>query len=206
MSCEGSGYRYSDLCARWNDTCPSNALLDIVGNQSIDDLSITYPFHRDAHGAGIVSLVQSVGGVDYSAIGVLKSARALQLSYFVKSQLPSDEERANEWLNSLRDELFDYEDNAINIDFQTSLSLDQVIEDSLASILPLFIVAYTVLAMFSILACLMFDWVRAKPWVALGGLVAAGLGIVSSMGVVSAAGVKFASVVGTMPFLIMGKI
>ena len=126
VSYDGSRYRYSDLCARWNDTCSSNALLDIVGNQSINDLSITYPFHRDARGAGIVSLVQSVGGVDYSASGVLTSARALQLSYFVKSQLSSDEKRSNEWLNSLRDELFDYEDDAINIDFQTSLSLDQV--------------------------------------------------------------------------------
>ena len=204
VSYEGSRYHYSDLCARWNGTCTNNALLHIVGNESINDLSISYPLHRDEQGGGIFNLVQTVGGVVYPN-GVLTSARAVQLSYFVKSQLSSDEQKSEEWMNALRDELFDYEDGAINIEIQTSLSLNQELEASLGSIIPLFTAAYSVLAIFSILACLMFDWVRAKPWVALAGLVAAGLGIVSSIGIMSAAGVKFASVVGTMPFLIMGK-
>ena len=39
----------------------------------------------------------------------------------------------------------------------------------------------------------------------MSGLVAAAFGIASSLGLTSACGVKFASVVGTMPFLVIGK-
>ena len=200
---KGDRYEYNDICARWNDNCTYSGFLQIVGDSSIDSLTIRYPFHTDAQNR-VFNLVQEIGGVEYPS-GVLTSARALLLSYYVRYQTSSDEKVSEEWLNSLRDELFDYDNDVIKIEFQTSLSLNQELEASLASIIPLFAVAYNVLAIFSILACLMFDWVRAKPWVALAGLVAAGLGIVSSMGIMSAAGVKFASVVGTMPFLIMGK-
>ena len=200
---KGDRYQYNDICARWNDTCTNSGFLQIVGDSSIDSLSISYPFHTDAQG-GVFSLVSEVGGVEYPD-GVLTSARSLLLSYFVRSQSSSDEKRAEEWLNSLRDELFDYDSDVIKIEFQTSLTLSQELEASLGSIVTLFIIAYNILVIFAIGACLMFDWVRAKPWVALGGLAAAGLGIVSSIGIMSAAGVKFASVVGTMPFLIMGK-
>ena len=37
------------------------------------------------------------------------------------------------------------------------------------------------------------------------GVMAAGLGIVASLGLVSACGMSFVSIVGNMPFLILGK-
>jgi hypothetical protein len=43
-------------------------------------------------------------------------------------------------------------------------------------------------------------------WLGFGGVLTAGLAIVSSFGLCAAVGVHFVSIVGVIPFLIMGKL
>ena len=43
-------------------------------------------------------------------------------------------------------------------------------------------------------------------WLGFGGVTAAGLAVVSSFGLCATIGVDFVSIVGVVPFLIMGKI
>ena len=50
-----------------------------------------------------------------------------------------------------------------------------------------------------------FLQVRSKPFAAMGGELAAAFAIVTSLGLMSACGLPFASTVGVMPFLIIGK-
>ena len=202
---QGGSHQYKDLCASWNGVCTHSTFLQIVGNRSIDDLSISYPVHVDAQGH-VFNLVHDVGGVDYLKSGVLTSARSIVLQYFVAFQTSFDKRRSEIWLNSLRDELLDYSDARINLEFKTSLSLNQQLDEAQNEAAPLFGIAFIVLVTFTVCACVMFDSVRSKPWVAVGGLVAALLGTASSVGVMSAAGVKFVGVVVVMPFLMLGKL
>lgn len=50
----------------------------------------------------------------------------------------------------------------------------------------------------------MTDQVGQRMWLGFGGVAAAGLAIVSSFGLCAAVGVHFVSIVGVIPFLIMG--
>jgi len=54
--------------------------------------------------------------------------------------------------------------------------------------------------------CIVFNCVPGNN-IIMGfcGVMAAGLGIVASLGLVSACGMNFVSIVGNMPFLILGK-
>ncbi len=54
-------------------------------------------------------------------------------------------------------------------------------------------------------SCMMNDWVRSKPWLALLGVVSAGLSLLSVFGLLSAFGIRSVPQVGLVPFLILGK-
>ena len=54
-------------------------------------------------------------------------------------------------------------------------------------------------------SCMMNDWVRSKPWLALLGVISAGLSLLSVFGLLSALGVRAVPQVGLVPFLILGK-
>ena len=54
-------------------------------------------------------------------------------------------------------------------------------------------------------SCMMTDWVRSKPWLALLGVISAGLSLLSVFGLLSALGVRAVPQVGLVPFLILGK-
>lgn len=51
----------------------------------------------------------------------------------------------------------------------------------------------------------MTDQVGQRMWLGFAGVIAAGLAIVSSFGLCATIGVDFVSIVGVVPFLIMGK-
>ena len=204
LTYDGQVYTYADICGKWNGTCSSNGIIDIYheNGNSFNGFDLSYPIHQGQQRFFV--LTQQIGVVSTNEDGVAQSARAVELSYFLQS---SDDviDVSNAWLDAIRDELFDFSDSRVVVEFQTSNTLSQELEGSLGSIIPLFVGAYNVLAIFAVISCLMFDPVRSKPWVAMSGMVAAALGIGSTIGLMSAAGVKFASVVGTMPFLIIGK-
>ena len=200
----GKSYNYSDLCAKWSGSCSSNGLLSIYreNNNSLENVTLTYPVHKGLTDVNV--LTRHVGSVKTDESGRIISLGSIGLIYSVQT---GDDviEISNEWLDAIRDQLLEYNDPRIEIEFRTANSVSQELERSLRSLYSVSVICLVVLSTFSIVSCLMFDPVRSKPWVACSGLVAACLAIVSSTGLMSAAGVKFASIVGTMPFLIIGK-
>ena len=200
---KGSDITFTGVCSLLNGNCIYNQFITIMTNQSIEDVTLTYPIHY--HDGTFYNLVRQIGGVTLSDDNVILSANALSFYYYVRFQRDGDEDRSTEYLNELRDRMFDYRDSRLRIEFRTSLTLEQELQEALGSVIPLFAITYLVLLVFALLSCLMFDWVRSKPFVAISGLVAAAMGVVSAMGLLSFVGVPFASVIGTMPFLIMGE-
>ena len=88
----------------------------------------------------------------------------------------------------------------------TSLSLEEGIDESTTDIMTQFSITYTVVFTFTAVSCMMFDWVRSKMWYACFGIVTIAIAIVSSLGFGLAVGLPLAATVGSMPFLIVGKI
>ncbi|KAI8483416.1 Patched domain-containing protein 3 [Branchiostoma belcheri] len=73
-----------------------------------------------------------------------------------------------------------------------------------ARVSPYVAAAMGLLILFSVVSCMMLDWVLTKPWLAVTGVLSAALAIVSSMGVLPLAGGSFHSLNAAIPFLLLG--
>ena len=150
---ESNIYTYNDLCETWDGSCEGNTLLTDL-SASNDFNQTGYPFH------GTIFVPSQLGGVSVDSDGYVSSARAYLLAYYVKYSSDSDLEKADLWLEKvkvfLRD---DFRGEGISVDFQTSLSLEEELTAATKAIVPYFSVAYTILFNFTVLTCLMRDWV-----------------------------------------------
>ena len=204
LSYGGQLYTYDDLCGKWNGICSSNAILNIYreNNNTIENISLSYPLHRGLADNHI--LTDQIGKVEMDESGRVQAASLVGLSYFLQS---GDDviDISNAWLDVTRDRLFEYDDARVEVEFRTSNTIRQELEQSIETLYTPFVTGFVVLATFTVVACLLLDPVRSKPWMAFSGMVAAFMGVGSTIGLMSAAGVKFASSVASLPFLMIGK-
>lgn len=87
---------FDQLCARKYNQCIPNEILDIgnyLGSQ-IEDTELTFPFFIS--GSSHIFLGYSVGGVKLDSTGLLKSAKAIRLFYFLQERNGS---ATHLWLN-----------------------------------------------------------------------------------------------------------
>ena len=203
---EGERFTYSALCAQWLGDCEYSEILAIIGNSPIASSDVTFPTYTDSSSGMTYLLTGQLGDVTTDPQMRVTDAGAVILTYYVRYQEPTDQARSDIWIDDVRDMLLDYNNDVdvIETAFWTSNTLDQELAAISEAVLPLFSVAYNAIYVFATLSCMMSDWVRSKPWIAAAGLTATGLGIVSAMGLLALVGQPFASVAGTMPFLLIG--
>ena len=165
-------------------------------------INLKYPVHD------YTFLGMEIGGVEQDHSDVVTSAKAVLLSYHVAHQAEVEAEAGDAWIAALSQHLLDSglaNYSYVKPSLETSLSMDQELDRSTGNITVFFSIAYTILMTFAAISTSMKDWVRSKPWVAIGGEVAVVFAVASTLGLLSVCGVPFASTVGTMPFLIVGK-
>lgn len=102
---------FNDLCARTNNGCFSNVLLEIVGSNGTNGTTITYPQHQ--HGSSSVFLGTALGGVVMGHNSTVISAKALKLFYYLDEQGITDE-ISDQWLTEFK-MLLDIELDSKNI-------------------------------------------------------------------------------------------
>ncbi|XP_029955152.1 patched domain-containing protein 3 [Salarias fasciatus] len=190
---------FQDLCARVNDECFSNVILEVIGSS---ESRITYPVHT--HRSGPVFLGSVLGGVGVDEEGSVRSAQAVKLFYYLGNQ-ESTAEVLDLWLRgfkALLSDTFNYKH--IEVSYYTSKSKQEEIDSHTVDGFPLFLITYAIAIVFSVISCLRTDNVRNKVWVAVFGVLSAALAIVSSFGLLLYIGVPFVITVANSPFLILG--
>ncbi|XP_070560774.1 patched domain-containing protein 3-like [Ptychodera flava] len=203
---DGERYQFEELCGKWDGTCNQNIILSLYGNDAAMEgsINITYPVH-DWTPFVQVFIGTALGGVDFYDDGeTVKSAKAMQLSYLLKYDSDDDERRSKAWELEFLDRIAEYESENVNIAYFTSQTQEIELADSSLGVIPLFSITFTVLITFSILCCVMADWVRSKPLLGQLGVLSAGLAVISALGVGSYIGLPFINVVASMPFLVLG--
>ena len=146
-------YNYTLLCASWKGDCATNSLLQLVTSDPDLFQQTSYPFH------GFEFLGTQLGGVSTDGYGHITTAEAVLLNYFLRYETDDDVAKADLWIGKVKTLLLGYADGTIEIYFQTSLSIEEELRKATISIIPLFAVTYTVLCFFSVLTCMMLDWV-----------------------------------------------
>ncbi|XP_048049010.1 patched domain-containing protein 3-like [Megalobrama amblycephala] len=195
-----TGNTFEKLCAKTNERCKSNAILDIINYSATEIVSstITYPMNN------AIFLGTTIGGVELDS-SKLTSAKAVRLFYFL------DEKNTKEntyWLDGFLKLLSNYTQqkmsSKVHVSYFTSISRQNEFETNSDSVIPLFSITYILAINISVLSCLRLDCVRTKIWVAMFGVVSAGMAVLASFGLLLFCGMPFAMTVASAPFLILG--
>lgn len=87
-----------------------------------------------------------------------------------------------------------------------SRTLELELEENTKTIVPYFSSTFILMALFSVVTCMMTDWVRSKPWLGLLGNVSAAMATVAAFGLCIYLGVDFIGLNLAAPFLMIDRL
>eukprot|EP00062_Callorhinchus_milii_P024130 gi/632983707/ref/XP_007908779.1/ PREDICTED: patched domain-containing protein 1 isoform X1 [Callorhinchus milii] len=208
----GFNYSFAHMCILKDDKMC--ALDDIV--QVLEELRaaramnrtgiiINYPntYLRDGQE---VFIGHQLGGVMLQSKDRVKSARAVQITYYLQTRNSLSDLVAEKWESAFCEtvesfqksnkelKLYPFTSSTLREDFQKT---SQVSEWYL-------ITSLVVVLILAVLCCSMQDCVRSKPWLGLLGLVTMGLAALTSAGIINLMGGKYNSTFLGIPFIVLG--
>lgn len=180
-----------------------------------------------------VYLGSSLGNVSLYPVGpekyILQSASAWLLLYHLRFQPDNVSIISGLWehvsVNAFTKALFKrvlfaqkfaemmlaYKNPYLEVTIFHSQTLTEELARNADSLVPKFVMSFTILIAFSTLNGIAFvkstfyvDWVTSRPMLSLMGCINAGMGIVSSLGLLFFAETEFNQIVNVMPFLVLG--
>ena len=204
---DGDTWTFEDICVQWDGSCHENSILAVYDYTAsrVSTISLRYPLYESDD--VIHFLGGGLGGVEYKqdSQDEVESAAAVKLDYFLRFTEPEDDRRSGLWEEQFLETIEGFSSGELTAARQVSTTLETELDDASTSVILDFSITFTVLITFSICSCVMLDWVRSKPWLAMCGVLSAGLAVLSSFGLMSYIGVPYINVVGSSPFLILGK-
>lgn len=93
----------------------------------------------------------------------------------------------------------------ISISRFASRTLDHELEKNTRQVVPFFSSTFILMGIFSVVTCMMADWVRSKPWLGLLGNVSAVMATAAAFGCAMYLGISFIGINLAAPFLMIGK-
>ncbi|XP_053405532.1 patched domain-containing protein 3-like isoform X2 [Mercenaria mercenaria] len=204
---DGKPVNLQQICARSFGNCSIDGDI-FVGNEFIYAVTtgtpISYPSFMHST-RGPVYYEQIVGNAQVNS-GVLQSASMLSLRVTLRTDSSYYSDTAKNWQNSFIDRMKEYSSNDFEIVFSTADSLSTELNDNVSGDIAFFSVTFTLMITYACFATMTArcDVVGQKQNLGYAGVIAAALAIASAFGLCCAVGVDFVSIVGVMPFLIIG--
>lgn len=137
--------------------------------------------------------------------GLITRVPALQLVYFITADTKAQDERGSVWEEAFLDAVGKAEDSGRFLYISTarfgSRTLDIELENNTRTVVPYFSSAFILMAVFSVVTCMMTDWVRSKPLLGLMGNVSAAMATIAAFGCAVYIGIPFIGINFVSPFL-----
>ncbi|XP_017764306.1 PREDICTED: patched domain-containing protein 3 [Eufriesea mexicana] len=207
---EGTQFTYNQICAKWLDTCFSNDILDlyhVIDDVEKRELNLTFPVTLNPETWHIHLLPVYFGGSVVKE-RVVESVPSMQLAYFLRADNTRQDEIGAAWEEAFLETLRKVEEDNIFKHIATarfaSRTLELELEENTKTIVPYFSSTFILMALFSVVTCMMTDWVRSKPWLGLLGNVSAAMATVAAFGLCIYLGVDFIGLNLAAPFLMIG--
>ncbi|XP_063531515.1 patched domain-containing protein 3 [Cydia strobilella] len=206
----GETFTYKEECAKWEGQCFTNDILNldkIIEEVERGDLNLTFPIMFnpvtwEAHAFPVYFGGSTV--VD----DIIVSVPAVQLVWFVKADTPLQIQRGAAWEDAFLDAVGVAEDTGrfkhISIARFASRTLDHELEKNTRTVVPFFSSTFILMGIFSIVTCMMADWVRSKPWLGLLGNISAVMATAAAFGCAIYLGISFIGINLAAPFLMIG--
>ncbi|KAL3267815.1 hypothetical protein HHI36_006947 [Cryptolaemus montrouzieri] len=187
--------------------------VDLVNHKSFlvesGALNLTFPLMFnpvtwDAHAFPVF-----FGGTEVSDDGIILSVPSVQLVYFGNADNKKFDRMGAAWEDAFLDLITEKQDEQnifkhIRIARFASRTLDHELERNTKSVVPYFSSTFAIMALFSVVTCMMTDWVRSKPWLGLLGNLSAAMATLCAFGICMYAGVDFIGINLAAPFLMIG--
>ncbi|XP_077302916.1 patched domain-containing protein [Arctopsyche grandis] len=207
---EDQTYSYGDICAMWMDHCFSNNILNldyIIDEVEQKTLNLTFPIMFNPVTVETLVFPVYFGGTVVEDDFII-STPSLQLVYFVTADTKIQDAKGAAWEDAFLDAMGHAEDSGmfkhIAVARFASRTLDHELEKNTRTVVPFFSTTFIIMCLFSIITCMMSDWVRSKPWLGLLGNFSAVMATASAFGVVIYMGVDFIGINLAAPFLMIG--
>ncbi|XP_060529201.1 patched domain-containing protein 3 [Cylas formicarius] len=209
---EGEYFSYADICAKWMSECFQNDILNldyIMEEVEAGLINLTFPLMFNPKTFDAHAFPVFFGGTVVSDDGLIISVPSVQLVYFGNADSKKIDTLGSAWEDAflnLIEQIQDKENrfDHIRIARFASRTLDHELEKNTRSVIPYFTSTFVTMAVFSIVTCMMTDWVRSKPWLGLLGNLSAAMATLCAFGFCMYAGVDFIGINLAAPFLMIG--
>ena len=205
VSSDGITYSYKDLCAKRNNVCATNFSVlesDLFWTNVIYS-DVSYPVFTDSRGTQEV-LFQVFGGVKLNNNSKVSSVKAFKMSFFLREDRRLYSQLASQWENKFVQTFKSYKSDCFDIAFSVSDSLGSELNANTKGDVRYFSLTFSLMITYVSFAAAGGNWVSQRGHLGRAGVIASGLAILGSFGICSAMGFEFVSLVGVMPFLIIG--
>ncbi|CAH0748353.1 unnamed protein product [Diatraea saccharalis] len=139
---------------------------------------------------------------------IIESVPAVQLVWFVRTDNKLQEQRGAAWEDAFLEAVGVAEDTGrfkhISIARFGSRTLDHELEKNTRTVIPYFGSTFILMGVFSVVTCMMADWVRSKPWLGLLGNISAVMATAAAFGCAIYLGISFIGINLAAPFLMIG--
>ena len=150
------------------------------------------------------------GKIQKDSNGTIKSARALRFQFYLK--YPEDDtftEKVLKWEKQFIDVIQSLEKDitsqGYDLYYFAFRSVDDSINESTGGDIKLLVITFVIMCTFTCLVlCSFRDRVKGHAMVANTGILAVAFGIATAFGMAIISGVTFISMIGVMPFLVLG--
>lgn len=206
----GETFTYKEECARWEGQCFSNDILNldhIIGEVERGELNLTFPIMFNPVTWEAHAFPVFFGGAKV-VDDIIVSVPAVQLIWFARTDNKAQDIRGSAWEDAFLDAVGVAEDTGrfkhISIARFGSRTLDHELEKNTRTVIPFFSSTFILMGLFSILTCMMADWVRSKPWLGLLGNLSAVMATAAAFGCACYIGISFIGINLAAPFLMIG--
>ncbi|XP_043494898.1 patched domain-containing protein 3 [Polistes fuscatus] len=204
-------FTYEEICARWLNECFNNDILNlhhVIQDVENRELNLTFPvmFNPVTWDAHLFPVF--FGGSVITDDLTIETVPSVQLAYFITVDNSRQDAIGAAWEEAFLNVIGEAEDSGIFKHISTarfaSRTLELELEANTKTIVPYFFSTFAVMGIFSVVTCMMTDWVRSKPWLGLLGNVSAGMATVAAFGLCMYLGVDFIGLNLAAPFLMIG--
>ncbi|XP_056011580.1 patched domain-containing protein 3-like isoform X2 [Ostrea edulis] len=191
----GTVYRFADMCAKQSGACVVSG--DIFLSNDFKQMmlvnNITYPIFKETSLSSLLASPSASNGMLVSAIGV-------KITYYLRNSY------SDQWEKAFVAAIADVPVNVSELAYSYSSALDDELENNVGGDILFYSLTIALMMTYASIATsrMNCNFIADRSFLGQAGVFAAALSILPSFGFASLVGVKFMSIVGIMPFLIIG--
>ncbi|XP_033733469.1 patched domain-containing protein 3-like [Pecten maximus] len=188
-----------NVCALRSSNCVvgGDVVFSTAFRKAMSSNTISYPLFNYEYLSGTFGDAQSSGGY-------LTSAKMVRLFFYLRQDTVTTSELSSAWEGQFIQTFGTFFSSSMDIAYSTSRSLDEELDKNVNGDVLFFALTFIMMLTYAGFATSGGNCVSDRQNLGRAGVFATCFAIIGSFGLMGVIGVKFVSIVGTLPFLIIG--